>query len=414
MKKLERMAQRLILTSSILLVVGLVAGPANSDTGGWVSSGGELFRYGKNPWFLKNTAVVEYCTRFDAASISATELTTKAVIKEAIAYWQSEFAAAALASGPTPGFAQVGTQTFQDVGACNALSASARAQVGMEFVFGEAGLESDERKTMVDPRNFVGLSIRKSYDLVSLSGKGIVYIASDIGPNAYNTAKNSAHLFAEAWREKKLLLYSLIHELGHVFGIPHMGEGIMSEVFLEQLLNKRFVDFYVQSPLQTFLTPPLNFEICSMNGTFDAAFFQVPAATVCMRFEGRKVGPDIEWQIYSRSMNGGGPETKAGTLKASKLSSTAFGTKPAVVIQLPAEQTVFTLTERMGNTFLIGPVFGDGTAQGIFQTVSSHRPHDVQVELKADAIVMTAVTAGRMKPVLVYSQPSLLSRLYPL
>lgn len=384
----------------------VIASTASADRGGWVASGGELFRDGKNPWWVKNTTSVDYCIEFDSATISTDLASTKTAILDAIAYWKSEFGVTDLKKIPTlgNGFANVATQTFNEVTKCG-------ADTPLQFRIGYGSLTKEEIEFLDNPIRFVGVSVRKEYDTKSMAGKGIVYIASDMGTNAYDTSAGGKAFFPKAWSEQRLLTYALIHEMGHVFGIPHMGTGVMSEVFLEQLLNKGFVDFYRTNAIQTFLTPPMNFEVCSLAGSFDATFFLLPATTACIRIEGKIQDGSFDWQVYSRES--GAKEAPAGTIRGAKLNDLALSMKPAVIVQLPDQQTVFDLIERQGNPFMIGPVFAEGAAKGVFKGTVGHRTYDVQVELRADSIVVTGLVGGKMKPVLVYSPPSLLYKIFP-
>lgn len=390
---------RLFLATMIFSSVAL------ADRGGWVASGGELFRYGKNPWFLKNTTTVEYCVEIDRGTVSASESDVYAAVSDAIDYWKREFdPQQAMLS--KPGFVRVGTQAFTRVSPC-------RADLALKFKIGAGTLDPDELQFLNEPSKYVGVSVRKEYDPVTLAGKGIVFISSDRGPHAYNQRPNSGHLYPEAWKEKKLLTYALIHEMGHVFGIPHTGVGLMSEVFLEQLLHKKFVQFYLDKQLDTFLSPVMNFDVCMLSGSFNTAFFQIPNDTACLRFEGVMTAGVFEWKLSTLK----GPKdtpVPAGTLKASMMMQFAVSAKPALIVQLPPEQTVFSLANRNMNSFLIGPMFSDSTAQGVFQTPASSRPNAVQVDLRPDSILMTAVVAGKLTPVLVYSPPSLLNTIFPI
>ena len=68
----------------LFLAAMIFSSVAAADRGGWVASGGELFRFGKNPWFLKNTTTVEYCVAIDRATISASEKDVYATVNDAI------------------------------------------------------------------------------------------------------------------------------------------------------------------------------------------------------------------------------------------------------------------------------------------------------------------------------------------
>jgi hypothetical protein len=391
---------RVFFVAAALVFLPLVA---EADRGGWVSSGGELFRFGKNPWFLKNVKDVEYCVDVDSATVTASRAIVSEVVREAIVYWQNEFRPQSTSA--SSGYAALGTQNFIEVPSCS-------SAIPLQFRVGVGALLPLELEHLEDPRKFVGVSIRKEYDNVDLKGAGVVYIASDKGASAYNAKPNSTHLFPEAWRERKLLLYAIIHELGHVFGIPHTGSGLMSEVFLEQLLHKRFYQFYLDNPVVPFLLPPLVFESCAPFSTFNAGFFQVPADAACIRMEGSSAGGSYEWNVFYRKAKKD-PIVATGNIKASPIMQLAAAAKPASIIQLPGEQKVFSLAERQMNSFLIGPVFTETTARGIFTSISSRRPHDLQIELRPESIVMTGIVGGRMVPVFVYSPPSLINQMFP-
>lgn len=386
-----------------LVAVSMFTLSASADRGGWVASGGELFRFGKNPWFLKNVKTVDYCIEVDQTSISAPEPLLASIVKDAIEYWQNEFRAQA--STASPGFAALGTQVFKRVTKCD-------PSVPLQFRIGLGTLTKDESDFLVDAKKFIGVSIRKEYDTEQMTGKGIVYIASDRGPNSYSSQPDSSHLYPEAWGQPKLLTYALIHELGHVFGIPHTGSGLMSEVFLEQLLHKRFTDFYLENPIFPFLLSPIRMESCAPLGSFNAGFFQIPLDAACMLLEGQVKGSNYEWSVYYRKTQKG-QLMNAGLVKAAPVMQLMAASKPASVIQLPPDQKVFSLQERQMNTFLIGPVFTETTARGVFTGTGSHRPFDLQIELRTDSVVMTGLVSGRMVPVFVYSPPSLLTQMFP-
>ncbi|MES2963459.1 MAG: hypothetical protein V4760_06180 [Bdellovibrionota bacterium] len=382
------------VASFVFAFVLVASSIAKADPGGWESSGGEIFRFAKNPWFVKNTGSVDYCVKIDRTSISADETTIREVVKEALDYWKRELLQPTTKS--TIGYTQLATQTFSEVGTC-------AKDTPLRLVFGRGALENDEAKWLDERGHFIGVTVRQEYDLVQLKGSGFVFIASDFGPNAYTTYPNSGHLLPKAWEKRRILQYAVLHELGHVFGIPHTGTGLMSEVFLDQVLHNSFFQSYIDNPIQTFITPPLDFDICTLNGSFNATYFQIPTDTTCLKLEGKFANGQYEWNLYSRK---GGVSTLAGTLRAMPITQLLAGAKPAVIVHLPPEQKVFTLQERFVNTYMIGPLFTEGTAKGIYKTVNSHRPIDVQVELRPDSIVMSGIVSGRMEQVLVYRPPT--------
>ncbi|MCB0411029.1 MAG: hypothetical protein KDD22_00790, partial [Bdellovibrionales bacterium] len=62
-----------------------------APAGGWVSFGGELFRFDRNPWFVKNTLKVNYCIdNYDKEGMSVSQDIALQAIEDAIAFWKDE------------------------------------------------------------------------------------------------------------------------------------------------------------------------------------------------------------------------------------------------------------------------------------------------------------------------------------
>ena len=205
----------------------------------------------------------------------------------------------------------------------------------------------------------------------------------------------------------------LIHELGHVFGVPHTGSGIMSEVFLDQLLTKRFSGFYQANPIEKFLRPPEKFQVCSLNGFFHPGFFKVDFDTKCLLFEA--VDSDkLHWNI-SYVKDGSTSAVFLGYLKATNMQMTEFALKPSVVIKLPEGQAVYSNQDRLyTNNFMMGPVFADRSTQGIYvNSAASQRPYKIFMDVKPDGMTVMANVDGKLINVLKYFRPSLLNKVLP-
>jgi hypothetical protein len=374
---------------------------ANAERGGWVSSGGEIFRFDRNPWFVRNTTDVKYCVQLDAATMSADEATVKRALQNAFQFWKGELQI----SQPkmTAGFAYIGGQNFIEQAACD-------SSVDLVFKFGYGTLSKEEIEFLKTPETYVGVSVRQNYDFTTLKGTGFVYISSDVGPHAY---KNNGQLISEAWKSEKLLQYALMHELGHVFGLPHTGTGLMSEVFLDQLLNQRISSFYLKYPVQPFLSYPKEFEICAFSGSFDVNFFQLKEETACLVFK-PNTSTDIAWTVFRKKYSNS-EEIEIGTLKTSSMSaSQGMSAKPAILVHLPEEQKVFTATEKGFAEFLIGPVFMERNFQGFYSTKDSLKPYPVFIDLKADSITVVGTVSNKVQTVMTYAPPNLLQMLYPI
>lgn len=389
------------MIKSLILFSLLIAASALAAPGGWVSSGGELFQFAKNPWFVKNTKEVKYCVVVDKNSVSASEETVREAIQIAVNYWKEEFKTS---TPPKAGFADLATQNFILQNSCT--------DADIQFLIGYGSLDEEQIKYLKAPEKYVGVSVRTSYEEVQMKGSGFVFISSDRGEKAYkNEQKN---LVPEAWRFPKLLQYALIHEMGHVFGIPHTGSGLMSEVFLEQLLNLRMVEFYNSNPIQSFVNPPKSFVVCQGDGLFHTGFFQVPAANECLELQGVQNNAEIQWAVSTKEKRNSAAWTPVGVITASLSMNAMAGMKPAVLVQLPPESKVYDLTERLLNSFMIGPVFKEGSAKGFFHTNSSRQNFDLQIELKIDSVTMTGMVGKNLQQVLSYNPPSLFTLLLPI
>lgn len=236
----------------ILPIIG-IAGP-----GGWVSSGGEIFKNAKNPWFVKNTQVVHYCLEYSESEMTLKSSDTQNLIEQALLYWKNEFnEISPIGSGYSltqkANQAQIANQNFTKDETCNKDS-------DLIFKFGYSKLNQEEIDYLKDPQKFLGVTIRKVYDEENLKGKGVIFISGDLGSHSYK--KTSADVIDQAWKYPKLLQYVLIHELGHVFGLPHSGSGLMSEVFLDQLLIQKIAALYVREPLMPFIKAVDTATIC--------------------------------------------------------------------------------------------------------------------------------------------------------
>ncbi len=382
------------------LATSSLAGPPIKGEDGWISSGGEIFLYSRNPWFVKNVSTVNYCVLIDTATVTAPENVVRDSVREAFQYWKNEIGLAM--PQVSKGFAALATQNFVEQSTCD------EATTDIHFKVGYGALTTDEVKYLHDPTIYVGVSVRTDYDLKKLRGKGFVYISSDKGPNSY---RNGGELVVNAWQEPKLLRYALIHEVGHIMGLPHMGTGIMSEVFLNQVLNVRFSQFYLNSPTQSFLLEPRSFEVCDMSGSFNPTFFMVPSSTACLKLEAEDAAAET-WKVFS-SAKKNGPYSQIGFVRFTGFNFTDLSAKPAMVIQLPPEQTVFSASDRFMNNFILGPLFKNRNVQGHFETMTSHKPYPLQIQLSPDAVSFTGVVGGLLMPVMVYAQPSLLNMLIP-
>ncbi len=413
------------------LIFGLfVAVIHSAQAAGWVSSGGELFELDRNPWFVKNVEEVKYCIDLDEEGVSADRATVETTIEAAINYWKRELDQK---HSITAGLTKLGTQKFVYVGQCPSgegkskergqrhfdeeeMPSCEQSDQGIEVAFriGYQTLTPKEVEFLADPQKYVGVSLRKRYCDLQMRGRGIIFIASDRGDHSYH---NPGHLVSEAWQQPKLLQYALIHELGHLFGISHSGSGIMSEVFLDQLLNKNFVDFYAKNPVQSFFSLPERFGVCPGpvgSGTFDPGFFGVPGSSLCLILE-RKAdsGGQWVWSVSALEKVGEDP-VPYGDLTVQVFGGQVFSRDPASIIHLPKGQSVFSREERGLSNFMIGPFYSNIGATAFFKKSGSNRPYSAYLQMTPGNLAVLAQGDTGIKMILTYTPPQQLTPKFPL
>lgn len=362
---------------------------------GWISSGGQLFRDAYNPWFVRNTPIVKYCIEVETSSISQSQEVLERLVVESFEYWKRELSSVRKPS--EDGHFQLGQQEFKHV-ACD------DSDLLLRFVFGYEKLSKKEVEFLKDPRKYLGVAVRKSYDEVNLRGEGIIFISSDLGPNSYyNEGPDGGHLVQKAWRHPRLLKYVLIHELGHVFGMPHMGTGLMSEVFMDQLLNKKLSQYFLEAPMESFLTLPQQFGICT-------DFINLPTSArnwlglkedePCVRLvrEANKI------KVYSTSATG--VEIKLiGELKRINPDLADTSLRQTSVLQLTQKQKVFSYEETAFRPFMYGPLMQRYGSKAVYMRRNGGRPAKVYLKITPQSFTMLGEEKGSVFPVLIYNSP---------
>lgn len=221
------------------LISVIVTLPTIALAGEWSSGGGAILRDANNPWFLENTKEVSYCIKSDSKSFSDLPTPLPEIVEKAVRYWKDQMADVSATTNGYPiskdpkvdyVIIRVATQKFTYNPKCS----------GNEDIVFQFGVQdSKQKKFFGKSSGIIGAAVRTDYDEVNLKGKGFVYITADKGPNQYK----GDHLRPNAWHEGKsgLLFRAVVHELGHVFGLSHGGEGIMAESYSESLLRDRAV-----------------------------------------------------------------------------------------------------------------------------------------------------------------------------
>lgn len=358
---------------------------------GWVSSGGELFRDAKNPWFVRSTSMVQYCIRVESEGFSAPIAEVESAVKEGIQYWKGEFSRS---NNLADGTFELGTQTFEQV-ACS-------ENVDIEFLFGYNTLNKEQIAHLKDPKKFIGVTVRTKYDLKNLKAKGFVFFSSDYGVNAYD---NTGNLIDKAWSHPRILRYAILHELGHIFGIPHMGSGLMSEVFLNQILNKSLVETYEKTPVESFLRPSTELELCMPGAALflSPKWFGVTQGYDCFGI----FAPAVfgTWKVFVKK-DKDAPKEDIGEIRNVSPNLADQRGRPVTILELGDQQTVFTAQEAIFRSYMMGPMLMEMGFTGTYIPKSTGKPQPLYISMTPSSLTMTSATsASKIEPVFVFNSP---------
>lgn len=367
---------------ALILILSLNAFAGNE--GGWVSSGGELFKDAHNPWFIKNTDKVYYCIKVDTSTISMPQEDVPHVVESAISFWKNEFQKAY--EPETIGRFNLGSQDF-------ILTTCDDNKVDLRFLFGYGTLKAEEIKFLTKPEKYIGVSVRTDYDSVNLKGKGFVYIASDKGEHAY---ENPGHLIKEAWKNKKLMHFALVHELGHVFGMPHMGSGIMSEVFLDQILNQYLVDSFLKHSADSFLRPKSTLDHCLVSTKIRTQIFKMKETEYCLRMSAAANN------TFMLETDAGRPLGKILGLKPDLFDTR---NQPASVLQITPAQKVFTQAETGFRSFMFGPTILDMGANATLLINEGNVIYPVYLKITGDSFSIVGKMDNSVIPYVLFQSP---------
>lgn len=198
----------------------------------WSSGGGGMFKDANNPWFVQNTGTVHYCISIDGNQASLNEEQVDKAFRNAVAYWKREFSYTNFAVADI----KISTQTFVR----KACSSSPNESIDLVVQVGY--LTDEQKKEIKSHANYASLAVRTDYDSANLRARGFIYVA----PEKSLTTMHGYELTENPWSGQNhiLLYWTLVHEMGHVFGLPHTGQApsiraIMSDGFVEFILQKR-------------------------------------------------------------------------------------------------------------------------------------------------------------------------------
>jgi hypothetical protein len=213
-------------------VAGDDSAPAQQPQGTITSSGGYLYGFETNPWFLQNTEEVKYCIDMDEENFGVSKEKARSAIKFAIDSWKSQLEKVEYSLYGEDELKpwrrlRLGTQTFTEV-------SCADQSVSLNFQLGK--LSPVQHAQVGDPRRYVAKVFETSYDEVNMRGAGFIYLAPESGPLRPDEPNADEHFWGDV--NGFVLKYVLLHELGHVFGFSHSDNVIMAENGPQMFINK--------------------------------------------------------------------------------------------------------------------------------------------------------------------------------
>ena len=382
---------------ALSLFTTLAIGPSYAgDESGWISSGGESFYDAKNPWVLAKEEIT-YCLQMDQAGFPLNQQEVLALIEESFQYWQTEFSKnSEISNSPFRKSYQLGKNKIKYVEHCSGWE-------DVQFKLGSGQLNTQEHSYLEENgHSYLGVAVRKSYDRKSLRGKGFIFISShdDIKKNF-----NSPDLYATPWNYRQLLMLTIIHELGHVFGIPHMGSSLMAEVFLDVVTSKYFYRAFVEYGVESFIAPPKEIDRCTLIDPDMYNFFNLNFRNHnCIYLT--KVN-DSTYELYV-AMNQGQKEKIASLVS---LRSDAYGleSKPIGYLRLTKEQEYFNANATNFRYLVAGPLIERFQLKGKLINHRTFETYPVHMAISPESITVTSVLNDRFTT--IYSYDSLYSNI---
>lgn len=261
-------------------------------SGGWVISGGDLLKDATNPWFIK-TWNVSYCIQMDEKNFSLSKSAASKIMKNVINAWKNDFKNALM------------IQNQFDVKAnfFSLTEADCYPDIDLKIKFGY--LEEKEKKYLSQSNRHVAVSVRTQYDPIRLKGKGFIYISPDRGTENILQSQNP-NLPDDFWSLSggKLVYLTLLHELGHIYGIQHEGEEneLMSHAFVDSIFRgQNYLTIIKENRDYSFFTfnKKIDHSYCKPKLLLHykaSEFFGLPSSWKCLRI----IADSGNYKVYGK------------------------------------------------------------------------------------------------------------------
>lgn len=373
---------------------GLSSNPAEETSKGWVSSGGEILGDKQNAWFLNNVKVVHYCLAVDLATISLPADRIATLVERGIAYWKKEFAPMSANQNGNLQVPAVGTQDFQRT-ACD-------GSEDLRLQFGYGTLDDSQRAYLSQHATYLSVAVRTAYDTKAMRARGFVYVASDKGEHR----QPQGSLFIDQpWQYEGLLFRVLLHELGHVFGLPHLGNGLMAELYPETLLHANVATKYETiDPLESFFAPQQFYTNCKLSKDNDQVaydFLGIPAGDACLYIDMPQTKDAHAILHFSSSQTADSPHHPVGEASGEVTKSAYAEMSLGGKIYLPADQQVFTDPIYSQIKYLPTSIFVS-VGFSVSYVATNRAEHPLQITLMPDGYQLQYFDANQILPLLRY------------
>lgn len=390
----------------LVLILWLWMVPAHAR---WVSTGGELIKDSHNPWFLpQNTTQINYCMQVSPISVSISEERAAVLVERAFTYWISEF------KRVRPYFSE---GMFSYLGEPSLKQIPCTGTEDVKFQLGFDTLTFQQRRFIKNnSAKFLTLAVRTDYDEVNLKGRGFVFVASDIGPRRFKGEKGGIE---RPWSTEGLLYRVLLHEVGHVFGIPHVDNGVfefgrsLKNPYIISIMSSYYPEFILKNPenYKSENEPPgffgfLNrYERCGIREPAKR-YFLLNSDWDCIRVEMDLTqstnGTDAEIKLSSIPAPGSLMAKDLGVIILSNITKKddiVADLRTLVVVHLTPAQKIFTLPKGYPFPYVIGPSFLAFNMSGVFRShTGESKP--MLMRLDQERIQIQGVESGQIRMLL--------------